>query len=226
MRTGSTRSRKTSEAPGSSRREEPRARLTQKNEEYRRNQHSGARRARFREFSSCGGREKSSRRSLNIEARRGGGTDCTPRLAHDRPRACLRNNDRCGGRQRDTDRCPRLQLEKDGHGVSCMHKSLRQNGGSALTRPSCAARAGSRPALASSSSVSICRRSPVQTAFLSSASSSSMCCSIVIIVISRCLRKMTSAVVGRGPGQGAPSARTAAGGGAEMRKHFGGTTRP
>lgn len=81
MRTGSTRLRKTSEAPGSSRREEPRARLIQKNEEYRRNQHSGARRARFREFSSCGGREEGSRRSLNIETRRGGGTDC-PRAAH------------------------------------------------------------------------------------------------------------------------------------------------
>jgi hypothetical protein len=41
-----------------------------------------AQRAGFREFSSCEAWEQSSRRSLNIVARRGGGIDCAPRLAH------------------------------------------------------------------------------------------------------------------------------------------------
>ncbi|PDT82171.1 hypothetical protein CO676_18060 [Sinorhizobium sp. BJ1] len=43
---------------------------------------SDAQRAGFREFSSCESGKQRSRRSLNIVARRGGGTDCAPDLAH------------------------------------------------------------------------------------------------------------------------------------------------
>lgn len=43
---------------------------------------SAAPRAGFREFSSCKEREQGSRGSLNIGARRGGGTDCAPFPAH------------------------------------------------------------------------------------------------------------------------------------------------
>jgi len=43
---------------------------------------SDAQRAGFREFSSCEGGRQRSRRSLNIVALRGGGTDCAPHLAH------------------------------------------------------------------------------------------------------------------------------------------------
>ncbi|MBB4189443.1 hypothetical protein GGE07_006125 [Sinorhizobium terangae] len=42
---------------------------------------SDAQRAGFREFSSCEGGKQRSRRSL-IVARREGGTDCAPHLAH------------------------------------------------------------------------------------------------------------------------------------------------
>ncbi|SCB49537.1 hypothetical protein [Rhizobium multihospitium] len=52
------------------------------NEEYRRNQRRGAQRAGFREFSSCRGGGQRSRGSLNIVARRGGGTDCAPDPAY------------------------------------------------------------------------------------------------------------------------------------------------
>jgi hypothetical protein len=55
-----------------------RATPIQKNEEHRRNQHSDARRAGFREFSSRRSGNQGSRRSLNIVARRVGGTDCLP----------------------------------------------------------------------------------------------------------------------------------------------------
>lgn len=43
---------------------------------------SDAQRAGFREFSSCENGKQRSRRSLNKVARRGGGTDCAPPLAH------------------------------------------------------------------------------------------------------------------------------------------------
>jgi len=47
-----------------------------KDEEYRRNQHSAGRRSGFREFSTRKKRKNGSRRSFNIVARRGSGTDC------------------------------------------------------------------------------------------------------------------------------------------------------
>ncbi len=160
MQTGSTRSRETSEAPGSSRREEQRARLIKQNEEYRRNQYSGARRRDFGNSRRAKGGKRAAE-GASTELPEGEAGPTAPRASHsiDREPACAMAIGAVA-RRSNTDRWPRPQLEKDGHGVSCMQRSLRQNGGSALTRPSCSARATSRSALAISSSVSICRRSP------------------------------------------------------------------
>ena len=66
---------------GSSRRAAQRARLNQNNEEYRRNQRERRPKGGISGILVVRGREQRSRRSFNIVARRGGGTDCAPHLA-------------------------------------------------------------------------------------------------------------------------------------------------